>query len=926
MSEDTRVDQYERILIAINILRRATVGREPTAADIRKAEREAKSRGGDVTAEDILRKGGFGTRDERQAAIATIKDIERWADEIHTRVQRQWERGGNLWTEDISEAVKDDIAFILMPAGDLLKDPRFQKDSVNQLPEWQRMARLAIFEETEFGRAVPGALTFRVRKREIAAGMVKRGLLTEDERSAIVGEAGFPELEQFAIQFNTQLEPQISDFMEMATAVVRGRGGLGAMPGPGKLAALTQNVISGATERDIATGLLPLPDVAVNREEPGTRLSPQEQLARDLVPDEDGNFGVNQIRDAVNRSLQAQGFPLVRDAYDEEGLTKEQSDAIYTAVIKARNRIVSELQGVAAENFGLAPEVVAAGLADIAVREVTSDSFVRRTQVSFELAEGLERAREREKAREGEQSAQAAKNIVNTLLSSIGGIRRSDITDASYENLVGRVINEGREAVERDLNDSAFRSDLKTAKRREDAEKLTDDPDAASKAARVAIHKASDGAFTDKDMLPEDFATIREHIANGGDITKEDVQAGVQRKAETERREEQEKANIAALAPGELERTFAGEGVGELGATGTFQQDLRRTVIPQVGARLETLRRQDPTRPLDVATETRRLLGIGEFREPSGQLEQVRGRVLSELGGVDVDVLADQGLRPSELNVPLHPLVRAEREILGPTATPLEGIDFTTQRQFEDAEERARMQVERTEVPTLRPLETAALGEVGVEPVPTLDRLGARREVFKLDIPEDEELLRLAAELAEGDVELENFIISQFPSLLKDLEQSGKVERKRREESAFKRFGFQQIGDEETAPGASLPFSGRSQEELAQLSPEQRAELQRQEEQRLAQPLLKLTPGQRSRLITQVSAPELVGFALPESQKLSPFVRTKLPELKTAFRDTPRFKARQQRDAATRAREAEAEAVQRRSLRGGRTIVRSGRR
>jgi hypothetical protein len=894
----TRAGHYERILIAINILRRATVGKKPTEVDIRQALKFAQSQGGGTTTEDVLNARGFGPRDQRQAVVATIEDIERWADEIHKRVQRQWERGGNFWTTEISEKAKDDIASMLMPTGDLNKNLNFEKARVNALPEVERMIRLAIFEESEFGRAAPGALTFRVRKREIVAGMVRKGLLSEDERSAIVGEAGFPELEQFAIQFNTELEPQISDFMELATGVVRGRGGMGAILAPGKLAALTQNVISDFTERDISTGLLPLPDVAVNREEPGTRLSPQEQLARDLLPDADGNFGINQIRDAVNKSLQAQGFPLVRDAYDEEGLTKEESDAIYTAVIKARNRIVSELQGVAAENFGLAPEMVAAGLADIAAREVETNSFITRTKVSFELTEGLERAREREKAREDEGKKTAAEKIVDNALASTDGISRDEITSASYRSLVSRVMNGDRAGVERDIDTSTFRRDLKEAKHREDAEKLKDDPDAASKAARAAIFKASDQKFTDKHMLPEDFAAIVEFVANGGQLTEADVQTAVDNKIEQDRREAQEQANIAALAPGELERIFAEEGVGTLGDTGSYQQYLQDTVIPQVRARLETKRLQDPTAQLDYPTEIRNLLGI---QEPSGQLEQLPGRVLSELGGPDFSVQAALGQDPSDLVIqprPLHRLAQAEHEILGDPTTPKEGVDFITQRQFEDAETRARMQVDPTDVPTFRPPETAVLGGMDAEPIPTLERVGARREVFKLDIPEDEDLLRLAAELSEGDAELENYIISQFPSLIKDLEKTGKAERQQRETEAFKKFSFQQIGDREIAPKGDL---------------------------------LTLSPRQRSRLITQVSAPETVGFPLPESQKLSPFVRGKLPEIKTAFRDSPTFKAREQREAVTRDREAaevlrKEEAVQFKALRRGRTVVRPRRR
>ena len=915
------VDQYERIAEAINEFRGAATPTSLTPEQRSKVQQAVEAfaaSGLRRTFDEMAEHLGFvGTEVKRRAKTATVKEIEQWVSEIVRQVQDRLLDEGQFTAATIEARgtrIRDEVAASLV----LPERRDFRFEDLSQLPHWRQVARSLAFEESDSARGIPGSLTYIDRLLQFTQGLTDvKGedglpLLTDEQRKAINGEPGAdPALARFAMDFNSQFRDNLPEFMTLVTSEIGSRGATSNVPVTGRLASLTQSVISEVGVENIDS--LPVPQVLIpDKDTASTTRSKAERLggladADDLLSQPDAEKIANlYLTEAGYKDFSLKAF---KDTAFKEGRSEEEAVRDWNAFDATKIALIRNIQNAASTEGSSAADAAEEGVAGF--RQAMEESVDARVGAAEakKLADlqddtkgQIAAGREFIRGATGKSADDVSDDRAQALGLRIANGEDIPLAEA-YQHLDEAAGRKLRERTAKEVWEEVMKtpfSDLtaQTAifledyiegggelteahgriyKTFSDNEKATERSGSLSKSETFAKDKIWEvsGVKWD-DLMPEDYAAVLEDIRLGVQITKAYapyLQDSADRKKAQDEAKDQDKLNVTAQTPVEVERLLEDLGYGKVGSGTPFQDELKKTVVPKVVEAINDAAKASPGEPLDLESIAESVIGGADLEDEFNRAVRV------------LDENQFPALTPTEATG-LAPFAPGAALDAGVTEAPLEA----------------------------EPAQAFNLQTAGIPPVPNLTNTGIvpfevlEREKFPL--PEAPEFEAAISELAGDDILFQNYLIDQFPSLLPDIKKFAREEGEAREAAAFKKFSV-------NLPGDPLPFSDRSPQELAKLSPAQVDQLKAQEAQRKAQPL---SSTQRNFLFKKATAPQPINATAA--------LQRSVPGLRSRFEETTGFKDRELRRAetvATQRQRDEAETQQRqvRSLRrGGRTRVR----
>ena len=329
--------------------------------------------------------------------------------------------------------------------------------------------------------------------------------------------------------------------------------------------------------------------------------------------------------------------------------------------------------------------------------------------------------------------------------------------------------------------------------------------------------------------------------------------AGLQKEWVEQQKEDaaaQKSLNLAALEPLEVERLLEDIGIGRVGSTSAFQQQLRSLVVPQLIEFMEDARKVDPQGLIDFPEVARGFVGRGGFEGFADEAEFDRRRA-----ALDPDVLP-----------PLPPLT-------DPTVTNGRAVPT----RLEDGAEGQGLP------PDMPP---------GVPPLPGLDAGIIEQSIFQKRrqragspvVPESEELRALIASIAGDDKLYQQFLLGNLEPLLADVEKAGQTDLEQRRAEAQK-TAIALRGASQQFPYQG-PLSGLAWHDVPQPATDH--------------------PGMRPPMPTMLQQPSGPGFtpqqaaafaARPLSRaEFEPLFQEQIPALQASFEESPEFIERRQRE------------------------------
>jgi len=347
----------------------------------------------------------------------------------------------------------------------------------------------------------------------------------------------------------------------------------------------------------------------------------------------------------------------------------------------------------------------------------------------------------------------------------------------------------------------------------------------------------------------------------------------------------QESLNLAALEPLEVERLLEDIGIGRVGSTSAFQQQLRSLVVPQLIEFMEDARKVDPQGLIDFPEVARGFVGRGRFEGFADEAEFDRRRA-----AFDPDVLPP--LPPDALTLPGLPdaLTLTDPTVTNGLAPRTEGLgELFASGEFSE-------QYGRDVEPTR--LEDGAEGQglppdmpPGVPPLPGLDAGIIEQSTFQKwrqragspVVPEPEELRALIASIAGDDRLYQQFLLGNLESLLADVEKAGQADLEQRRAEAQK-TAIALRGASQQFPYQG-PLSGLAWHDVPQPATDH--------------------PGMRPPMPSMFQQPSGSGFTPEQAAafaarplsvaEFEPLFQEQIPTLQARFEESPEFIERRQR-------------------------------